>query len=65
MYRSWYRGLPTSPPAWYVDHVGHNVERRRARDECIEARKQYRATGNIDIIPTALQHRHQAQWLYW
>jgi hypothetical protein len=54
-----------APPKWFVDHIGHNMERRRKRDECIAARKEYRATGEVDIVPTVLQHRHQAIWLYW
>lgn len=54
-----------APPKWFVDHVGHNVERRRSRDECIEARKEHRATGEVDTTPTVNQARHQAQWLFW
>lgn len=53
------------PPKWFVDHVGNNAERRRSRDECIQARKEHRATGEVDVVPTVLQHRHQAIWLYW
>lgn len=54
-----------APPKWFVDHIGHNMERRRKRDECIQARKEHRATGDVDVVPTTLQHRHQASWLYW
>jgi hypothetical protein len=53
------------PPKWFVDHIGHNMERRRSRDECIQAQKEHRATGDVDVVPTTLQHRHQASWLYW
>lgn len=54
-----------APPKWFVDCIGHNQERRRQRDECIEARKEHRATGEVDIDPAVFQHRHQAHWLYW
>lgn len=63
-FKWWYRGM-TTPPPWFVDHVWHNVERRRSRDECIAARKEYQATGDIDTEVTILQHRHCAQWLWW
>lgn len=65
----WPGGYPsgpnTAPPKWFVDHVGHNMERRRARDECLAARKEYRATGEVDVCPTVEKHRHRAQWLFW
>lgn len=53
------------PPKWFIDHVWYDTERRRSRDECIQARKESRATGDVEIVPTILQHRHQATWLYW
>lgn len=54
----------SNPPKPYVDHVWNNMTRVRVRDTCIEAGKQYRATGEVDIIPPIDQHRHCARWLW-
>ena len=52
-------------PHWYVDHVGNAPSRVRLRDDCRQAAKEYRATGEVDIIPPTYQHRHCAMWLWW
>lgn len=53
------------PSKRFRDHVWNNLERRRSRDECIKAGKEYRADGEVDVVPTTEQHRHRAQWLWW
>jgi hypothetical protein len=52
------------PPAWFVDHVWASKSRWTARDECTRARQEYRASGEVDVIPTVAQHRHGARWLW-
>lgn len=54
-----------SCPTWYVRLEFTGPERRRVRDECIEAIKEYRGTGEVDTIPSTTQHRHRARWNYW
>jgi len=53
------------PPRWFVDHVWNAPSRRAVRDDCREAAKEYRGTGEIDVVPPTTQHRHCAAWLYW
>lgn len=53
------------PPAWFIDHVGNAPTRVKVRDTCIQARKEYRATGEVDVMPPTNQHRHCGAWLYW
>lgn len=50
------------PPKSYVDHVWNNMVRRWVRDSCRQAAKEYRATGEVDVIPPIDQHRHCAGW---
>lgn len=55
------RGAPT----WFVRLEFTGPERRRVRDELIRARQEYRATGEVDVIPSTTQHRHMARWDWW
>jgi len=52
------------PPRWYVAHVYHRPARQTSRVDCLNAAKEYRATGDVDTIPTITQARNCAQW-YW
>lgn len=52
-------------PGWYVDHVWHNPERVRERDQLGKMVKEYNATGGIEDgdFPN-WQARYSAVW-YW
>lgn len=54
-----------SVPKWFVNHVWNGPQRREARDDALLATKQYRATGDVDVVIPTEQHRHGAVWLYW
>ena len=56
---------PQGVPPWYVRLEFTGPERRRVRDECREALKEYNATGEVDTIPAVTQHRHMARWSWW
>lgn len=52
-------------PRWFVEHVGHNVERVRARDTLSKFCKEYNATGELaDGDFPNWQYRHNARWLW-
>ncbi|GIE92478.1 hypothetical protein [Actinoplanes regularis] len=53
------------PPKWFIDDVWIRKERQVARVSCRNATKEHRGDGSVDTIPTVLQHRHCAQWLWW
>lgn len=62
----YYHGYqPGGAPTWYVRLEFTGPARRRTRDELTRARQEYRATGQIDIIPATTQHRHMARWSWW
>ncbi len=52
-------------PPWFVRMEFTGPERRRVRDECRSALKEYNATGDVDTIPSVTQHRHMARWDWW
>lgn len=52
------------PPRWFVEHVWHNTERRRVRDDLRAAAAEWRARGEVDTEPAARQARHSAQWMW-
>jgi hypothetical protein len=52
-------------PQWFNRVYFTRPERRRVRDQLTLARAEHRATGEVDVIPEARQHRHQGRWLYW
>jgi hypothetical protein len=56
---------PRGVPDRFVRLYFTGPDRSRVRDELTKARQEYRATGEIDIVPSATQHRHMARWLYW
>lgn len=56
---------PAGVPTWFVQLEFTGPERRRVRDECRAAMQEYRATGEVDTIPSITQHRHMARWDYW
>jgi hypothetical protein len=51
-------------PKWFIDHVGHNVERTAVRDRGRRAVAEHRATGTVDVELPVAQHRHQGRWLW-
>lgn len=53
-----------SPPPWFVNHVWDAPERLAARVDCARAAAEYRATGEVDTVPTTRQHRQCAIWLW-
>jgi hypothetical protein len=57
-----YRG--GRPPKWFIDHVWNNRARARVRDQLRRARAEYRAAGEVDVVPDVDQHRHRAVWLW-
>lgn len=62
-YRQMHKIYGCRVPRWYVEHVGHNVERVRERDKLGEMVKEFNATGGIDDgdFP-CWQSRHSAAW---
>ncbi len=60
----WERHHYPNPPHWYINHVWSARERLAARVDCINAAKQWRAGGDVDVTPTIRQNRHCAQWLW-
>lgn len=55
----------SGPPAWYRNHVWHDPERVRMRDELGEVRKLANAGEELDDVDVASwQHRHCAIWLW-
>lgn len=52
-------------PGWYVDHIWNNPTRVLARDECLQAMKEYRANGEVDIIPHTDRARNCAKWAWY
>lgn len=53
-----------APPAWFINHAWNAPDRLRARTECRAAASEYRASGEVDTVPTTTQHRHGATWLW-
>jgi hypothetical protein len=54
-----------SSPPWFNRIQFTAPERRRVRDQLIRARQEYRATGDVDIVVEAAQHRHRGSWDWW
>lgn len=52
-------------PRWYIEHVWHNPERVRERDQLGKMARQYNAEGELDDgdFPN-YRARHCASW-YW
>lgn len=59
------RNWMASAPKPFINHVWNGPTRRAARDDAIQAIKEYRATGDVEIVMETDQHRHCAAWLYW
>ena len=52
-------------PRWYIEHVWHNPERVRERDQLGKMVKEYNAMGELDDADfPAHQSRHCASW-WW
>lgn len=56
---------PGGVPTWFVRLEFTGPQRRQVRDELTRARQEHRATGEVDIVPCAAQHRHSARWDWW
>lgn len=52
-------------PKWFVDHVWNSKNRTAERAHGRRVIAEYRATGDVDTVLPAEQHRHRAQWLFW
>lgn len=59
--RPWYQ----TAPGWYRDHVWLQPERALVRVQLRRAVTEHRATGEVDVVPSVRQHRHNAPRLYW
>jgi hypothetical protein len=57
-----YRTRWRSVPRWTHYSRWYDPEQVIVRMECVSARKEYRATGEVDTMPTTRYHRHNAQW---
>jgi hypothetical protein len=62
--RPYHRYAFTNVPRWFVHHVWTGAERASVRDDCRRAATEYRATGEVDTVPSVRQHRHNAVWLW-
>lgn len=62
--RNRFRYKTGNPPRWFVRHVWNGIERVSVRDACLRAIGEYRATGEVDVMPSVRQHRHGAGWLW-
>lgn len=60
----WDRLHYPNPPRWYRNHVWTAPQRLQARMQCREAAKQYRGSGDTDVVVTTDQNRHCAAWLW-
>lgn len=60
----WDRRHYPNPPHHFVTASWHRPERQASRIDCLNAAKEYRATGEVDTIPTVRQARHCAAWLW-
>lgn len=54
-----------SAPSWFCRAEFTAPERRRIRDQLVRARQEHRATGEVDVVVEAAQHRHRANWDWW
>jgi hypothetical protein len=54
-----------SAPPWFNRIEFTAPERRRVRDQLARARQEHRATGGVDIVVEAAQHRHRGDWAWW
>lgn len=62
---SWHR-VHSHPPAWFVNHVAHAPERVNTRDRCLEAKKEYRANGEVDDVDIpSVTHSNCAAWCWY
>jgi hypothetical protein len=58
------RASSPTPPRPFINHVWTSRQRQAVRVDCLNATKEYRADGQVDIAPTVRQHHHGAQWLW-
>lgn len=56
---------PRGVPTWFVRLEFTGPDRRRVRDELSRARQEHRATGEVDVIVSTVQHRHMARRDWW
>jgi hypothetical protein len=52
-------------PNWFNNIYFTRPERARVRDQLNRARAEYRAGGEVDVVPDTVQTRHRGRWLYW
>lgn len=56
--RSWH----SAPPRWFRRHRWYDPEHNDVRMDCVKAIKEYRGSGDTDVMPSIQQHRHGASW---
>lgn len=59
----WWTG--EGPPKWFVDETWNGPSRRRSREECRDALREYNSYGETDGYINTDQHRHRAAWHWW
>ena len=60
----WYLRRYGHPPAWYCRHVWHAPQRTLLKSQLSKARKEYHGSGEVEVIPSTAQHRHNGRWSY-
>jgi len=58
----WYIRRYGHPPAWYCRHVWYGPQRTLLRSQLSKARKEYHGSGEVEVIPSTAQHRHNGRW---
>lgn len=61
--QAWHRVFPHVPD-WFVNHVWSAPQRQASRIQCREAMKEWRGSGDTDVVVTVDQARHGARWLW-
>lgn len=54
-----------SAPPWFNRIEFTAPERCRVRNQLTRARQEHRATGEVDVIVEAAQHRHRGDRAWW
>lgn len=54
-----------SPPGDFIRGLWTGPDRRRSREDCADAAREYNHYGETDVIVGTNQHRHNAQWSWW
>lgn len=55
----------SAPKNNYIREHWTCPDRRRARDECRDAARDFNANGDTDVIVSTDPHRHEGLWWWW